>query len=297
MKVLITGSNGIVGKKLAKQLIHSGKHEVIATSLKPLNLEGAQTFTSDLLMADINGLVEQLRPDILVHCAALSNPDACEVDRFACQRMNTDLTKRIASACEDYGTHLIFLSTDMVFNGDKGNYSETDPTEPVNFYGESKVKAEAAVMKLSTPFTIIRTSLVIGWEPKLSRLNLFTRVVASLKKGKTLTVASDQLNTPTYAEDLAYGIEQIINQGAVGIYHLSGSHSESPAKLAQDIALALNLDTNLIKPVLTKELHQPATRPLKATLNSAKAAHELQFSPNRWDFILDELNRQLSQIP
>ena len=95
MKILVTGANGLVGKKVAKQLVASAKYEVFATSQKRLQVDGAQVFTSDLINADVNSIIEHIRPDVVVHCAALAIPDACEVDRFHCKRMNIEMVRRL----------------------------------------------------------------------------------------------------------------------------------------------------------------------------------------------------------
>lgn len=279
MRILVTGANGLVGKKLVKQLVASGKHEVYATSLKKMQLDGAQTFTSNLQNADINNLVEQLKLEAIVHCAALSSPDACEVDRFVCKKMNIEVTSRIASACRDYGVHLVFLSTDFIFDGIKGNYTEEDAINPISYYGESKMESENMLKVLGIPHAIVRTSLVYGYDEKLSRPNMLTRVVQYLAKQQKYRVPTDQIRTPTLAEDLAKGIEAIVDNKKEGLYNISGGDIISVADFATYVAKAFNLDESLLQRVTTKELSEPAPRPLNSSLIIEKARRELNYTP------------------
>ena len=279
MRILVTGANGLVGKKLVKQLVASGKHEVYATSLKKMQLDGAQTFTSNLQNADINNLVEQLKLETIIHCAALSSPDACEVDRFVCKKMNIEVTSRIASACRDYGVHLVFLSTDFIFDGIKGNYTEDDAINPISYYGESKIESENLLKTMGIPHAIVRTSLVYGYDEKLSRPNILTRVVQYLGKQQKYRVPTDQFRTPTLAEDLAKGIEAIVDNKKEGLYNISGGDIISVADFANQVAKVFNLDESLLQRVTTKELSEPAPRPLNSSLIIEKARRELNYTP------------------
>ncbi len=279
MKILVTGANGLVGKKLVKQLVASGKHEVYATSLKKMQLDGAQTFTSNLQNADINNLVEQLKLEVIVHCAALSSPDACEVDRFVCKKMNIEVTSRIASACRDYSVHLVFLSTDFIFDGIKGNYTEEDAINPISYYGESKMESENLLKTMGIPHAVVRTSLVYGYDEKLSRPNILTRVVQNLGKQQKYRVPTDQIRTPTLAEDLAKGIEMIVDNKKEGLYNISGGDIISVADFATQVAKVFNLDDSFLQRVTTKELSEPAPRPLNSSLIIEKARRELNYTP------------------
>ncbi|MGE0077338.1 MAG: NAD(P)-dependent oxidoreductase [Bacteroidales bacterium] len=279
MRILVTGANGLVGKKVVKQLVASGKHEVYATSLKRMQIEGSQTFTSNLQNADINNLVDQLKLDVVVHCAALSSPDACEVDRFVCKKMNIEVTSRIASACRDYSTFLLFLSTDFIFDGIKGNYTEDDAINPISYYGESKMESENMLKAMGIPHAAVRTSLVYGYEEKLSRPNVLTRVVQYLNKQQKYRVPVDQIRTPTLAEDLAKGIEYIVDNKKEGLFNISGGDIISVADFAIMVANTFNLDESLLQRVTTKELAEPAPRPLNSSLIIEKARKELNYNP------------------
>lgn len=294
MKILVTGANGLVGKNIAKALSVTNRVEVFATSLKKFQLDGVTTFTSNLLNADINHMVDDIKPEIVVHCAALSSPDACEVDRYACHRMNVELTKRIVSACVDYNVHLVFLSTDFIFDGIKGNYTEQDTPNPVNYYGESKLEAEKLIQASGVVNTIVRTSLVYGVEPKLSRPNIITRVIDNLSKNKQYKVPSDQIRTPTYAPDLASAITQICLNKATGIYNISGNQIISVADFAILAAKALKLNHELLLPVNSNDLAEAAPRPKNTSLDISKAKNDLNFKPTPIEMALEKIKITLN---
>lgn len=292
MRILVTGSNGLVGKNIARALINSHL-EVFVTSLKKTQIDGATTFTSNLLNANIYHMFDDIKPEVVVHCAALSGPDACEVDRYACHRMNVELTKRIVSACVDYNVHLVFLSTDFIFDGYKGNYTETDEPNPVNYYGISKLEAERIIQNSGVANTIVRTSLVYGVEPKLSRPNIITRVIDNLSKNKQYKVPSDQIRTPTYAPDLASAISSICLNRVSGIYNIAGDQIISVADLAILAAKAFNLNHELLLPVNSNELVEAAPRPKNTSLVVDKAKKHLNFNPTPIEMALEKIKIML----
>ncbi len=289
MRVLVTGANGLVGKKIAQQLSKNGNLEVYATSLKKINLDGITAFTSNLLNANINQMVEDIKPDALIHCAALSSPDACDVDRFAAKRMNVELTQRIVSACEDYHVRLVFLSTDFVFDGQKGSYIEDDTANPINYYGESKLEAEKIIHKANIPSAIIRTSLVYGYEQKLSRPNILTQVIEYLGKNQTYKVPTDQIRTPTYAKDLAIAIEQICLNDVNGLFHVSCDEVISVADFAKTIATTFGFSTDLLQSIKSSELPQAALRPKNTSLVIKKIKDAINYTPTPIELALRQI--------
>lgn len=278
MRILITGANGLIGKKVAKLLVASGKHEVYATSHKRLQIEGATTFTSDLLNADINSIIEKINAQTVIHCAALSNPDACEVDRFQCINMNIKMVQRFAAACRDYNVHFVLLSTSSVFDGTKGNYSEDDPANPISFFGESKMEAEKILQSIDLQYAIIRTTQAFGYEPKLSRQNFLLNVVKKLSAGKELNVPVDRICSFCLAEDLAVGIEAVATRQLTGLYHIAGDQPITYGDFALLVAKAFNLDTSLLKMIPVNQLIEAAPRPFNSSLNISKVQRELGFT-------------------
>ena len=280
MKVLVTGANGLVGRKTIQALLNSKSHQIIATSQKrsPISNE-VEFFTVNLIYSDTNKLIDTLKPDVLIHCAAIASPDACEVDRYSCTKLNVEVTSRLASACRDYGTYMVLLSTDFVFDGAKGHYKETDTTAPSSFYGESKLEAESVVQGLKIPASIVRTSLVFGYEEHLSRTNIAIKVLDHLKNGKPYKVPIDQIRTPTLAEDLASALVNISEKKPEGIFHIAGGEIVSVYDFSKRIALEFGLDESLLIPTSTKDLSEPAMRPLNSGLDISKAINELKYKP------------------
>jgi dTDP-4-dehydrorhamnose reductase len=174
---------------------------------------------------------------------------------------------------------LVFLSTDFIFDGIKGNYTEEDAINPISFYGESKMESENMLKAMGIPHSVVRTSLVYGYDEKLSRPNILTRVVQFLNKQQKYRVPVDQIRTPTLAEDLAKGIETITDNKREGLYNISGGDIISVAEFASLVAKEYNLDDSFLQKVTTKELCEPAPRPLNSSLVIEKARRELGYNP------------------
>jgi len=179
---------------------------------------------------------------------------------------------------EEQKSFFLFVSTDFVFDGETGTYTEADIPNPVNFYGKTKAEAEDAVKEYDYEWAIVRTSLVYG-QPIGGRSNLLTVVQQKLNNGEKYKVVNDQVRTPTYVEDLAAGIVSIIEKKATGIYHLSGMDILTPYEVACKTADYLGLDKSLLQKVTAENFSQPARRPLKTNLIIEKARKELGFNP------------------
>jgi dTDP-4-dehydrorhamnose reductase len=284
-KVLITGANGFLGYYLTELLLKNN-FTVIATgrgqSRLPFQDVGFQYISLDFTQKElVENLIATHQPGIVVHCGAVSKPDECERDRHHAYQTNVAATIHLLNACNKVGSRFIFLSTDFVFDGTTGMYREEDERSAVNYYGQTKILAEDAVMRYPHSWAIVRTVLVYG-KPFANRDNLLTVVSKALKEGRSLTIFSDQLRTPTYVEDLADGILRIIERNANGIFHLSGIDRLSPYEVAVSVAHYLNLDASLIKEITEKDLKEPAKRPLKTGFTISKAQRELGYSPIRF---------------
>ena len=183
-------------------------------------------------------------------------------------------------AFEPWGTHLVHLSTDFVFDGQSGPYTEEDVPNPLSVYGHSKADAEQIVSQYAGPWSIVRTVLVYGLAADMSRTNIVLWVKKSLEEGRVIRIVSDQFRTPTLAEDLAEGCCQLALRKAIGIYNISGGEYMSVLEMARRIARYFHLDEKLIEPTTTTALGQPASRPLLSGFLIDKARRDLDYTPH-----------------
>ena len=283
MKILITGANGLLGQYAVKLFAGAG-HEVMATGRGGCRLPdfGKSYQYTDLDITDKKGVslyVTAVRPEVIVHAAAMAQPDACELNREVCYDSNTNATLYFTDAARAVNAKMIYVSTDFVFSGDDGPYCETDQPWPVNYYGETKLAAEQIVRQSKTSWAIVRTVLVYGNILSGTRSNMVTWVKENLEKGNPIKVVSDQVRTPTYVEDLVRGIQLIIEKNATGIYHISGKEILTPYEMAVQVADYFGLNKTLMEKVDASVFSQPARRPLKTGFIIDKAGEELGYSP------------------
>lgn len=283
MNVLITGANGFLGYYLTGQLLKK-KIPVVATGKGDCRLpfSGASNFTYvQMDFTDpfsVHDVFEKYKPGIVVHGGAISKPDECEQDQWQAYLVNVEGTVTTLLNAAEQKSFFIYMSTDFIFDGEKGMYKEDDRASPINYYGKTKLEAEEAVKEYEYNWAIVRTVMVYG-KPILSRSNILSIVKEKLEKGEPYKVVDDQVRTPTYVEDLAAGIVQIIEKKATGVYHLSGKDVMTPYQMACKAADYLGLDKSLIQRVTAADFSQPAKRPALTGLNIDKARKELGFEP------------------
>ncbi|MGJ7033858.1 SDR family oxidoreductase [Niabella hirudinis] len=282
MKILVTGSNGLVGSYVVQQLLEEG-HQVFATSrtddrsaFKNPRYRFVQMDFTDPYALD--AAFEAIQPDVVVHSGAMSKPDDCETDQQEAYKINTVGTVQLllnAAACESF---FIFLSTDFVFNGKEGMHKESDPADPISYYGRTKLEAEEAVQEYGYPWAIVRTVFVYG-KPLYGRDCFVTMIAKKLRNQEPYKVVNDQERTPTYAGDLAKGIAAIIEKKVTGIFHLCGADVLSPYGMAMKAAAYLGMEAPLLEPVATASLKALARRPLKSGLDISRAKEVLGYAP------------------
>ena len=298
-KILIIGSNGLVGQKIRELIIQNSAFELMATSLSSNKLPAAATNFQEMdftQAAQVNQLVESFKPHIIINCAGMTQVDACEINRNDCWKINYESVMHLIQAANASGAKLIQLSTDFVFDGSKGLYSETDEPNPVSFYGVSKWEAEKMVHMHCQNYAIVRTVLVYGVTAAMTRSNLILWVKESLEAGKKINVVDDQYRTPTLAEDLAFGTLAIANSTSQGIFHIAGNEYMSVYEIAHRTAEFFNLDSSLIKPITSLELKQPGKRPAKTGFNISKAQNEIGFYPRSLVSGLQLVKEQLDTL-
>jgi dTDP-4-dehydrorhamnose reductase len=209
----------------------------------------------------------------VVHAAAETNVDLCETDHEHARRINVDGTANVAEGCAAAGARMIFISTDYVFDGVKGNYAETDQPNPVSFYGLTKLEAERLVTSKLANALIVRTSVLYGWHP--SKLNFATWIINGLRGHQNLRVVRDHINSPTLADNLATAIRAAIERGSEGVLHVAGKDRISRFDFARRIAKRFGLDESLLVPVEMRDLNWVAKRPRDSSLDVGKAEREL----------------------
>lgn len=297
-RILITGSNGLLGQKLIEKLSSSARFEVFATSRGENRLSNNIGYTYQSL--DITSKVEILetfntiRPHVVIHTAAMTNVDQCETEKEACWELNVKSVEYLIEACEANNTFLLHLSTDFIFDGKDGPYTEKGEANPVSFYGWSKLAAEKLLIHSSIKWAIARTILVYGIAEDMSRSNIILWVKKSLESNKNIKVVNDQWRTPTLAEDLADGCILISEKEAEGIFNISGKDLLNPYQMAIMTADYFGLDKNLIEEVDGSIFTQTAKRPAKTGFLLDKAIVELGYSPKSFNEGIDFLAKQLA---
>jgi len=299
-KVVITGSNGLLGQKLVKLFLSKTTYEIHALSRGPNrihNKEGYTYYSIDLLeKPDLLNTLDRISPDVIIHTAAMTNVDACEQQQKECDRMNIDMVENILSYCKGRDIHLVHLSTDFIFDGTKGAvYKEDDIPSPVNYYGLSKWRSEELINASQIDCAILRTILVYGLVDDHDRSNIVLWVKNSLESEKDIYVVTDQLRMPTYAEDLAEACWLAVEARANGVYNVSSNQLMSIYDIALSIADAFDLDKKWIHPVETKDLSLPAKRPLSTGFDLDKSVTEINLPSYSFEERLQVFKSQLDK--
>ena len=283
IKVVITGSNGLLGQSLLNLLLQNKEEYQVIGFSRGENRSGRNDFSYvSIDITDEENLKKHLKdinPDFIVNTAAMTQVDDCEINKEACDLLNVSVVKWLAEISQDINAHLIHISTDFIFDGKKGNYKETDNPNPLSYYGLSKLKSEEVLIHSNVSHTILRTILVFGKVFDMSRSNIVLWVKAMLEQNKEITIVNDQFRTPTYVEDLALACKISIDKKAQGVFNISSSQLLSVYEIAQEIADAFQLDKTLIKPISTSTLNQTAPRPEKTGFDLTKTNKVLEFYP------------------
>lgn len=261
-RMLVTGASGLLGSKVAE--VAKRSFEVIPThhtrSLSPDSVKMDITNSAEVLE-----VVVKTRPDVVMHAAAEARVDRCEKNKEEAWKINAEGTRNVAVACGKVKTKLIYVSTDYVFDGEKGLYVESDKPNPVNYYGLTKLKGEEFVKENCQDHVTARTSVLYRWHSM--KTNFASWVIESLKRGESITVADDHYNSPTLADNLAEALLEIAKKDLRGLFHTAGSERISRYDFAVKIAKTFGLDAGMIKPVKMNELKMwIAKRPRDSSL-------------------------------
>jgi len=296
-KILVTGSNGLLGQKITDLALADNSIDLIATSRgenrHPVK-NGYHYIDLDIVDPQrLRATVAEYRPDVIINTAAMTNVDACEHDPEGCRKLNVEAAASLVELCETYGIHLIHLSTDFIFDGKEGPYAEDAEPNPLSLYGQSKWDAEKIILQSSCKWTILRTILVYGIVADMSRSNIVLWAKGALEKGQPLNVVNDQWRMPTLAEDLAQACLLAATQRAEGIFHISGKDLFAIHELVAAVADFWGLDKSLIREVSSSTLSQAAPRPARTGFILDKARSVLGYNPHSFQEGLELVDQQL----
>lgn len=296
-KVVVTGSNGLLGQTLVNLLLKEKDYQVIGFS-RGENRSGRNDFEYvSIDITDKTSLYRKLsehKPDVIVNTAAMTNVDICEINKEACDKLNIDVVQYLKNYSEENNAHLIHISTDFIFDGKNGPYKETDKPNPLSYYGLSKLKSEETLIKSKIDYTILRTILVYGKVYDMSRSNIVLWVKKMLEDRKEIKIVDDQFRMPTYVEDLALACKLSIDKKALGVFNVSSKKMLSIYEIAQQIAEVFMLDKSLIKPISTEELNQRAKRPVTTGFDLEKVKKYLGLAPKSFQEDLHKFKEKLT---
>lgn len=282
-KILITGSNGLLGQKIVRICLKRGIPFLATSKGENRNPDCPESnyFSLDICQKKaVDALFAEFNPTAVIHTAAVTNVDACETDPELCEAVNVTASKFLFEASKKCLAHFQLLSTDFVFDGEKGKYTETDEVNPLSVYARSKVAAEHLLLESDyTNWSIARTIIVYGTGHQLSRSNIVLWAMDSLEKQTEMKIVDDQFRMPTWADDLAWGCLEIIQRQETGIFHLSGAEYFSMYDLVLEIGRIMGKDTQQVHAISSSTLNQAAKRPPNTGFDLTKAKTRLAYAP------------------
>ena len=279
LKFLVTGSAGLIGRQIVKDL--SETHEVFSCydKSKP---EYGNAVKMDLLNHEmISNVLLETEPDVVIHLGAMTGVDLCEKEESMAFDVNTKSTQIIAQQCSILNTFLVYVSTDYVFDGNSGMYYEDSIPNPLSIYGKSKLEGEKAVQNFSTNWCIARTSTPFGLHPTKKSFPMW--VIENLQKQKQIDVLIDQFTSPTYIPNLSRMLIEISERRITGIIHAAGASKISRYQMASMVSDKLNLDGTLLKQISMNKMKWVAQRPKDSSLDVSRASSILNEKPQKID--------------
>lgn len=294
MKFLVTGSAGLVGTQIVKDLAES--NDVIYSCYNNSKPELGIATPLDLTNSEnIIKMIDDTKPDIIIHLAAMTNVDLCEKEKESALKVNAKATQTLAKQAAKNGSFFVYVSTDYVFDGEKGMKKESDMPSPVDYYGYSKYQGELAVQDMASSWCIARTSTPFGMHHTKKSFPVF--VAENLRAKKEITVVTDQYTSPTYVPNLSKMLIEISTRQILGVIHLAGATRISRYDMAILVAEKLGLEKNLLKPASINDMNWIAKRPKDSSLDVSKATQILKEKPLPVEEGLDRLVSEIKTGP
>lgn len=290
MKLLVTGASGLLGHKVALLALKKA-HEVYSVYKEHPTYLGKPIKLDLTEQRQVAKIIIKLRPQAIVHTAAYTDVEGCETNQDLAWKVNAEATKHLAIASASIGSHLAYVSTDYVFNGEKGLYSEKDQPYPISYYGYTKLKGEEFVKDHAEERCIARTSVIYGWG-QTQKLNFATWLINNLHQGKEVKVLTDQYVSPTLNTNLAEMLLEIAERKITGILHTAGASRVSRHEFALRLAKVFNLKMDMIKPAKKEDMQWRAKRPRDSSLNVSKANVLLNAKPLKLNHALEIMKKE-----
>jgi len=291
MKVLVTGSAGLIGSQVTKDLVdsgdtvYSGFHKTEPDVGIPTQLD-----LSDI--NSINDIIKKTNPDSVIHLGAMTNVDLCEKEKGLAMKINAKATEFLAKQAAKNNSFFVYVSTDYVFDGVEGMKKESDKPNPVDYYGMSKLEGEKSLMNLASSWCIARTSTPYGLHSSKTTFPIW--IANKLKENTEVTVVTDQYTSPTYVPNLSRMLIEISRRQLVGIFHVSGATRISRYDMAEQLADKLKLPKTLLLPSSIKKMDWVAKRPKDSSLDVSKALDILKEKPLDIEQGLNSLVKQMN---
>lgn len=291
-RILVTGANGLLGQKIVH--VFENDFEIHGSGRKKRpSLSNIDYTSCDITRRDeIRKLIKSLKPNFVINAAAYTDVDGCEHDKENCWKVNVNGPENLAYAAKSVGAVLIHISTDYVFDGSEGNYTEDSIPNPLGYYGRAKLAGENAIIISGAEYAIIRTMILFGTGVDL-RPNFATWLVEKLSHDEPVRIVDDQFGQPTLIDDLALAIRKIVELDKTGLFHICGSEYINRYDFALKLAEIFRLDPALITPIKTDELQQKAQRPLKSKFSLERLKAELGIEMKGVEAGLRTLKQQL----
>jgi len=292
MRLLITGGSGLLGSKTASTAVqkgyetYTGYNDHEATNGTPVKFDICNK-------REVEKAFEKVKPDAVIHAAALTNVDKCEEDNELTRRVNIGGTKNITEAAVQIKAFLVYVSTDYVFSGEEGSYKETDEPNPVNNYGLTKLEGEKIVTSLNLEWCITRSSVIYGSTPATGKDNFVLWAINKMRNGEQLKIVNDQRVSPTLNTNLAEMIIEVVERKLTGVYHLSGATALTRYDFTKKIAETFDFNESLLTPVTSKTMNWTAMRPIDSSLDVSKALATLNYKPMEIDLALKRLKDEM----